>query len=421
MDFKSIIKEQKEEIETLERNERIIEREAFGSAKEFLKHPNILAVIGVRRCGKSVLSTLIAKSGKYGYINFDDERLSGIKAEELNKILQAFYGLYGDIDFIVLDEVQNVEKWELFANRLRRTKRVIITGSNSNLLAGELSTHLTGRHIDVMLFPFSFREFLETKQFRKAAVYTTAEKAEIIGSMEEYLRCGGFPEVRKFGMAIIPKIYEDIIAKDILLRYRIRKRNEIRSIARYLVTNFSEENSYTKLSKIFGVKHISTVSNWISYLESSFLIFKLERFSFKLKEQFLSPKKFYCIDNGIINSIAFGISDNKGKLMENCVAVELFRRKTYGFMLDVHYWKDYRQKEVDFVIKKGKEVEQIIQVTYANSRMDIKEREINSLLKCSDELRCRNLTIITWDYEDEEKVKNRKIIFIPLWKWLLQQ
>lgn len=421
MDFKAVVKEQRGELERIGIEERIVERELLEKAKKFLKHPNILAVIGVRRCGKSIFSYLLAKENNFGYINFDDERLAGTKTEDLNKILEAFYTLYGDINYVILDEIQDVEGWELFANRLRRTKRVIITGSNSKLLAGELATHLTGRYIDVALFPFSFPEFLDLKGFRKAAVYTTREKAELLKFLNEYLKIGGFPEVNKFGKAMLLRIYDDVITKDVLLRYGIRKKEDLKQLARYLVTNFCEEISYSRLAKTFGVKHVSTLSNWISYLENSFLVFKLERFAFKLRQQFLAPKKIYCVDNGLVTAIGFGVSENFGKLMENSVAVELQRRKFPDRLTELYYWKDHQQNEVDFVLKEGPNVKELIQVTYASSRGDVKERETKALTKASKELKCRNLLVITWDYEGEEKIDGREIRFTPLWKWLLAE
>lgn len=420
MDFSQIIKEQREELEEIEQRERIIGREGLEKTKGFLKYPNILAVMGVRRCGKSIFSYLLAKRNKFGYINFDDERLSGIKPQDLNRILQSFYELYGDVDYIILDELQNVKKWELFANRLRRTKRVIITGSNSKLLSGELATHLTGRYIDFTLFPFSFNEFLDWKGIKKAKVYTTKEKAEILKFLKRYLEVGGFPEVDKFGSAILPRIYADIVTKDILLRHKIRKEEEIKNLARYLINNFSAEITYSKLCKIIGIKHVSTVSKWVSYLEDSFLILKLERFAFKLKQQFLAPKKVYCVDTGVINMIGFRFSENIGRLMENTIAIELQRRKFRDIPFGTYYWKDYQQREVDFVVKQGTKVEQLIQVTYATDKEEIEDREIDALIKASSELNCKNLLVISWDYEAEEKIKGKMIKFTPLWKWLLE-
>jgi predicted AAA+ superfamily ATPase len=362
---------------------------------------------------------MLAKERNFGYINFDDERLSGIKTEDLNRILEAFYELYGDIEHIVLDEIQNIQGWELFANRMRRTRKVIITGSNSQLLSGELATHLTGRYIDCRLYPFSFHEYLKYEHIETPKAYTTKEKAKIKRLLTQYLKLGGLPEVYQLGKGMLPRIYEDIITKDIVLRFRIRKIQELRNLARYLITNFSNEISYSKLSRILDIKHVSTVSNWISYLEQAFLIIKLERFDFKLKQQFVAPKKIYCIDNGILSSVSFGYSENTGRIMENTVAVELQRKVAIEPSLEVYYWKDHQQNEVDFVVKKGLKIKQLIQVTYANERHEINERETKALIKASKKLRCKDLKIITWDYEDEEILDKKTIKFIPIWKWLL--
>ena len=419
MDFKEIITDQREELEVIEKKERIIKREFSARAEKFLKYPNILVITGVRRCGKSIFSYLLAKGKKFGYVNFDDERLAEVKTEDLNKILQTFYELYGDIDYVILDEVQNVEKWELFANRLRRTKKVIITGSNSKLLAGELATRLTGRYLDITLFPFSFKEFLDLNKIERTEIYTTKEKAEILKFLNIYLKTGGFPEVNKFGRAILSRIYDNIVSKDILLRFKIKKIEEAKKLSKYLITNFCQEVSYNKLSKILDVKRVSTLSNWVSYLENSFLIFKLERFTFKLKQQFIAPKKICCVDNGIVNMVGFKFSENIGRFMENTVAVELQRKKSLNPQIENYYWKDHQQNEVDFVVKYGKKVSSLIQVTYVASKDEVKERESKSLLKASQELKCNNLLVITYDFEGEERIRGKRIKFIPLWKWLL--
>lgn len=419
MDFDGIVKEQREELESLEKHENIVPREKFGEAAKTLRFPNVLAILGIRRCGKSVFSYLLAKGKNFGYINFDDERLLGVKTEDLNEILKSFYKLYGDVELIVLDEVQNTKGWELFANRLRRTKKVILTGSNSNLLSGELATHLTGRHANIILFPFSFKEFIKLKKFNENMAYTTQEKAKLLKILEEYIQNGGFPESQKFGKKMVSQIYEDILTKDILLRHKIKKIEELRKLAKYLITNSAEEFSYTKIAKILSIKHVMTISKWTNYLQEAFLVFVLERFDFKLKQQFLAPKKIYCIDPGIINVIGFKFSENKGKLIENTIAIELKRRASSENQ-EIYYWKDYQQNEVDFAVKKGKKIEQLIQASYANSKDDIKERETNALIKASKALNCKNLLIITWDFEASQAIKKHKINCIPLWKWLIK-
>lgn len=421
MDLKTIIKEQEEELKKIEKKENIILREEFQKSQKYLKFPNVLAIIGIRRCGKSTFSYLLSKNKKTGYINFDDERIADFKGEELNKILEVFYELHGEIDYVVLDEIQNIENWELFVNRLRRSKKVILTGSNSKLLSGELSTHLTGRHIDITLFPFSFKEYLEKKEIKINKSFTTKEKIKITNHLKEYLKLGGFPEVYKFGRIILPRIYDDIITKDIVVRYKINKIQELKKLSKYLITNSSEEFTYGRLSKILDINHVSTVSKWIGFLEETFLMFKLERFDFKLKKQFLTPKKIYAIDTGMVNSIGFKFSENRGKIIENKVALELFREKSNSDFMELYYWKDIKHNEVDFVIKKGKKIESLIQVSYIDNKEDMREREINSLIKAGGELKCKKLFVITWDYEDEKIFNKCKIKFIPLWKWLIQR
>jgi predicted AAA+ superfamily ATPase len=417
-ELKRIISDQKEEIKEISKKKRLIERDVPKERLvKSLYHPNILAILGVRRCGKSILSHMLLDVQKYGYINFDDERIYGIEAKDLNKILQAFYEIYGsDLEYLILDEIQNVPGWELFANRLRRTNRVILTGSNAKLLSGELATHLTGRYLDFTLYPFSFNEILKFKELNPD-IYSTKGIAEIKNALKEYIKIGGFPEAQILGREIVSRIYEDIIYKDIISRYGIRNKKSFSEIAKYLISNFSGEFTFRKLKNVTTIKNVRTVKNYVGYLESSYLLLVIQRFSFKLKEQMMAPRKVYCIDTGIINSIAFKFSEDSGKMMENLVAIELDRRKSYFGAEDVYYWKDHLQREVDFVLKEkeGEAIKELIQVSYASSEDDIKEREIKALLKASEDLRCKNMTIITWDYEGEIS----KIKCLPLWKWLL--
>lgn len=420
MDLKSVIKEQWLELENIQRTERIILRERLSEAETYLKHPNILVVTGVRRCGKSIFSYLLERKHKFGYINFDDERIFGLKSSDLDAVLQAFYELYGEIDYIVLDEIQNVAGWELFANRLRRSKRVVLTGSNSNLLSSELATHITGRYVDIKLFPFSFKEYLDFKGFPLSNAYTTQEKAVIMNHLEDYLVNGGMPEVYKFGKTILLRIYNDILTKDVVVRHKIKKSDELKKMAKYIISNVSEEITYSSLARNIGIKHISTVSKWISYLEECFLILKLERFDFKLKQQFIAPKKVYCIDSGIVDSIGFKFSENKGRIFENVIAIQLQRKKEKDHELEVYYWKDHSQKEVDFVLKKRQKIVELIQATAISSQEELKEREIEALVTASEKLKCNALTIITQNVGSELNVKNKIINLVPLWKWLLE-
>jgi hypothetical protein len=294
----------------------------------------------------------------------------------------------------MLAEIQNVSGWELFANRLRRTKKVVLTGSNAKLLSGELATHLTGRYSDVTLFPFSFYEFLEFKEI-EPDIHSTRGIARIKNALKEYMDVGGFPEVYLFGKEVTARVYEDIIYKDIISRHDIRNKRSFSQIAKYLVSNFSGEFSYRKLCGATSIRNVHTVKDYVGYLESSYIVLVVERFSFKLKEQIKAPRKVYCIDTGMINNIAFRSSHDIGKLMENLVAVELHRRKSYYRGDDVFYWKDHQQREVDFVLIRGRKVSELIQVSYTSGKEGIKDREFNGILRAAVELGCGNMKIIT--------------------------
>ena len=329
-ELKKIITSQREEIEEKFEKIKIIKREVeYKKLLSFLSAPNILAVLGLRRCGKSILSLQIFKQENFGYINFDDERLAEFKVKDFEKLLNAFYELYGEIDKIILDEPQNIEKWELFANRLRRTKKIIVTGSNSRLLSGELASALTGRHITFTLFPFSFREYLSYNdfEFKKQDIYSTKKIALLKKHLTDFLNIGGIPEAYLFGKEILVRIYADIIEKDVIKRLKTKKKAALKELAKYLVSNFASEFTFAKLKNILKIKDQHTVKNWISALEDAYLFAILERYSPKLKEQIIAPKKVYCVDNGIINVVSFKLSQNFGKLMENLVAIELLRGK----------------------------------------------------------------------------------------------
>jgi len=420
-EIKEVIASQREEIEEKFEKTKIIEREIDKERlKGFLKSPNILAILGVRRCGKSTLSLQLLRNEEYGYINFDDERIMDFNVKDFDKVMEAFYELYGKIENIILDEPHNIRGWELFVNRLRRTKKVIVTGSNSKMLSGELATRLTGRHIDFTLYPFSFREFLTYNDFEFGEYITTAKMGLIKNLLRDYFSQGGFPERYILGKEMLVSIYFDILEKDIIRRIKLKKKAAFKEMVKYLVSNFSSEITFSKLKNILDIKDQHTIKNWIDGLEQAYLIKMIERFSPKLKESVIAPRKVYCIDTGIIEVISFRLSENIGRIMENIVAIELLRRKSYWHPgMEIFYWKDHQGREVDFLIKEGTSVKELIQVTYASGRDEIESREIKSLIKASNELKCKDLLLITWDYEDEIKMDSKTIRCIPLWKWLL--
>ncbi len=377
-------------------------------------------IIGPRRSGKSTFAFEFLSKKDFAYINFDDERLSWITVKDLDKVLEALYYLKGNVQFLLFDEIQNIKGWELFISRLVVSKKVVLTGSNASLLSKELATHLTGRHKEYELLPFSFREFIDYKKVERneKMIYTTEEKANIIRLLDAYLKRGGFPIALDGDSGRILDLYRDIVERDMIQRYKIRQTAKFKQFVRYVLSNSSSEISYNKLKNIFSIGSFHTVQNWIDFIKNSYLAIILDKFSFKLKEAILAPKKAYTIDNGFITAVT-GLGDIS-RLMENAVLVELIRRKDYSNnALEINYWRNERQAEVDFVLRRGNKILSLVQVTYASDRSDIKDREVGNLLIASKELHCGNLLVITWDYEAEENIKGKKIKFVPLWKWLL--
>lgn len=423
--LKQVIVDQKEEMAEAFNKERLIEREKAGKCKKLVDTNFIKVVTGVRRCGKSILSMQLLGNKNYGYLNFDDERLAGIGTEDLNNAMKAFYELYGDIKIVFFDEIQNIKGWELFVNRLKREGiNVIITGSNAKMLSRELATHLTGRHMQIELFPFSFMEFLRYNNvvITKEIAYSTKKSAEISRQLEEYVRIGGFPEAVKnkdISRAYLSGLYSTILTKDIILRQNIKMKKTFSEIANYIISNFSNKITYNKIKNIFALKSAHTVASYASYLEEAYLIFLVNKFSYKAKEIHMSPKKVYVIDSGLVNSIAFKTSENIGNLMENVVAIELKRRVSDATDMQIYYWNDYSGKEVDFVVRNETKATEAIQVCYRLDDPKTKQREIRSLVSACKALRLKNGLIITGDFEGEEKVSGMRIAYKPLWKWLL--
>ena len=420
MEIRDILLRQKHDLD-IELSNPFIKRNITIDDKA-LESNIIKVIIGPRRAGKSTFVLRSIENAKFAYINFDDERL--VKIENYDNLLKYLKEIFGEFKYLILDEIQNVPKWELFVNRLQRSGyNLMITGSNSMLLSKELSTHLTGRHLDTLVLPFSFKEFLSAKKVEvKTKDNSVEEVGEIIKFLREYLNVGGFPELVTKNLNqkdYLNTLVDSVVLKDIVNRYNIRFSSMIYNLVKYLIENFSHEASLNSIKNTLHLNSVHTVDNYIRYICEAFLIFRINKFSVKSKERADFGSKIYVIDNGIVNTYSFKFSEDTGKLMENTVAIELMRRSEVFKKFTVNYWRNIQKKEVDFVIKDGIRVSQLIQVTYASSKETIKDREIKNLLIASAELRCNNLLVITWDYEAEERIKGKKIRFIPLWKWLL--
>ncbi len=411
---------QKKELEQFSKRRYIARRVNLSElGKDIIK-----VIIGPRRAGKSFFTIHeLKKLDNFGYANFDDEHLVEIK--NYNDIIETINSLYNDPKLLFLDEIQNLPRWELFVNRLHRQGyNLVLTGSNSNMLSSELATHLTGRHISTIVFPFSFKEYLS--YFGDEGDLTTLTTSVIKIKLHDYLHAGGYPEplVKDIDYnEYLRTLHDSIIYKDIVKRHNIKSAKPMADLSRYLVSNSGSFLSYRNLTNLTGLKSTHTIAKYLDYFEEAFLFFRLNAFSFKYKEQVKSNKKIYTIDNGMIGSKAFSFTPNVGVLYENMVAVELKQRELKG-ELEFYYYKNPQGYEIDFVVKEGLEITQLIQVCYNIDDENTKTREVRALLHAYRDLKCEHLTVITSDYDNTETVEwygiKGNVRFIPLWKWLLK-
>lgn len=413
-ELKRVLADQWETLsEKLER-ENIVERELRGKILENFS-PTAHIITGPRRSGKSVLSATLP--GRPLYVNFEDPAMAGFSIGDYKKLVQAGYELFEDFDYIVLDEVQEVEGWERMVSALRESYPTVVTGSNARLLSREFSTYLTGRYLSYTLLPFSFREFLAYSGV-EPDVRTTKEEARIRRALLDYIERGGFPEALRFGREYLINLYNDIITRDVIVRYGLRNVRELKEVAFYLFSNFAGRFTYSKTKNALGIGNVETVKNYVEYLESAYLIFELPKFSFKPKEVVRGDKKVYAVDTGMLNAVLPKVSENIGRLMENAVFIELLRLKHYRRPgLELYHYRDGRG-EVDFVVKDGESVG-LVQVTHASERDEVAPREIKGLLRGMEAFGLREGTVVTWAYEGELEVEGKRISFVPLWRWLL--
>jgi predicted AAA+ superfamily ATPase len=416
--IRDCIRGQRRELE-LRLAEPYVERELFAKVAD---DDVIKVVIGPRRAGKSFFAIrLVHAWGSYGYVNLDDERLAGLR--EYDRLLAALDEEYGRPAHLLLDEIQNLPRWELFANRLQRAgRRLVLTGSNAHLLSRELATHLTGRHLPITIFPFSFAEYLRARGGAPAA--TAAERLE---ALRTYADAGGLPEplVKALdGRSYAAALVDAVIYKDVVRRAGIRGVRAIDDLARYLLSNLGAEYSLRRLAQAAGAGSEHTAQKYLGLLEEAFLVFPLRRFSFKVREQLRANPKCYCIDNGLATARGFRASGNLGRLCENLVAVRLLREQSAG-RAEVFFWKSARQEEVDFVVKRDRRIVEAIQVAWDAGDPATRQREVRALLKAARDLRCPRLLLLTGSGEDAtERITWRgasaTVRFLPLWSWLLE-
>ncbi len=384
-----------------------------------LDSPQAQVVIGVRRSGKSTLclQTLAEANVTFAYVDFDDERLEGLETSQLNDVLEVLYKIYGDFKYIFLDEIQNVDGWPLFVNRLLRNKmHVILTGSNAKLLSSDLATHLTGRSSEIELYPFSFMEYCKMKGV-DYSLRTTKGIADQRNCFDEYLAKGGFPElmVIKNDKKYISNLVDNILKRDIEQRYNIAFPAQFENLANHLLNISPAVVSVPDLTETFSFKSANTVRNYISYLKQAYLMTGVKKYSPKSKIR-VTQEKLYAVDVALMNKREDAFAgENLGWRLETIVLSHLIRKsKSEGW--DVYYLKD-RSGECDFVVCEGNKVLQCIQVSYDISNEKTRKRELNGLLLAYRQTKCKNLLLLT-DHEYEEYDKNDIHILIkPVYEW----
>lgn len=417
-EIEKVLLEQQDELEALEGEELIHRPE-----EELINLKSKLAqvVIGVRRSGKSTLCfNALNKAGvHYAYANFDDERLEELETKDLDNVLQTLYKIYGKFDYLFLDEIQNIDGWPLFVNRLLRQKiHILITGSNAKLLSSELATHLTGRHHKIELYPFSFKDWCSIKEVDYTRL-TTKNKGLLSKAYEEYFHQGGFPELisgEETPKEYISTLIDNIISQDIQKRYKIRNIDALKRLAHHILNETPTLIVKDTLQEIIGIKSERTLGNYLMYLNQTYLISTISKYSSRSRERARNEKS-YAIDVAFMDKRENAFSgENLGWRLETIVYLELLRRKA-GTDSDIYYYQD-RSAEADFVVCDGNKTLAVYQVCYDISNEKSRKREIKGCIAGAKTTKCHNIFLIT-DHESEIIEEDGYTIqVIPVWEWL---
>lgn len=395
----------------------------------------VITITGPRRAGKSyimrqmgrLLTEKDVRKENILFVNFDDPRFLSLDTKLLIQIYDVYREFMSPTDtpYIFLDEVQEIgewEKWVCMMHELKKAK-IIVSGSNAHLLSHELGTLLTGRHIDLNVFPLSFTEYLLFNNIEiKTSLDVDRKKTEIMGLFRKYMENGSFPEVALSDKKseVLLNYFDDLLTKDLIKRFRVRKTKAMKALIKFYLSNVGNLMTFSSIEKYLEITS-DTIEKFSGFLEDVYLIFQLKRFSFKVKEQEKSPRKIYAIDTGLCNAVGFRFSENIGRLAENIVYLALKRKQILSSNIELFYWKDVQHREVDFVIKDGLDVTNLIQVCWDIRNEKTKTRELRSLQKAMKELKVKNALIITEDAEGEEKLNGHTVKIAPLWKWLLAE
>ncbi len=394
-------------------------RQPLEKVEPYLESNVIKLITGPRRAGKSVFALQILKGRNFAYLNFDDSSLLD-KFEE-DAVMQALSETYPGYTHLLLDEVQNLDNWDVWVSKLKRNGvNLVITGSNARMLSSEMATVLTGRYVELEILPFSMSECMRFRTVNVSPVLPE-EKATLMIEADSYMRTGGFPEISKnrdIAKSYIGSLFDSIILKDVAKRHKIRKTQELYTLADYLVSNYCNQLSYNEVAENLGMSSVTTVKKFCDYLAEPYLFFYLPRFNCKLKLMKKAPRKIYIIDNGFVLARSFELSLNSGRQLENMIFIELNRRG-YKSEKSLFYYRTKNDREIDFVTKEGSKVSSLIQVSYEIENAKTRERELKALYEASKELKCNNLILITWDKDDTVEYKGAIIKVVSVKNWFL--
>lgn len=387
----------------------------------------VVVVTGVRRSGKSTLLKQYirrrigagADRRNFLYVNLEEPRfMEGLTLEFLLRLFDAYREIVGPSQKpeVFLDEVQVVPGWERFARALhdKGEARVFVSGSSAHLLSRELGTKLTGRHLDLVVYPLSFSEYLSFNgMLPKDPLEALSNRVRIAQSLREYLSFGGFPKVvlSKEKSEILSGYFEDVVLRDVAERHGVAKVDKLRRLAKFYLAAISSKTSYRKIVPFLNVS-LDTVERFSEYLEEAYLVFFLPKFAFSPREQEMNPRKVYAIDTGVRNLVGFRFSEDLGRLYENVVFLQLTRQGK-----EIYYYGG--RKECDFVVREGNRIVQAIQVCLIITPEN-REREVGGLLEAMNENDLKEGWIITEDLEAQEEHGTRRVVFTTLGKWLLQ-
>ena len=420
-DIEKVLLEQQDELEALD-GEVLIHRPEEDLIN--LKSKLAQVVIGVRRSGKSTLCfNALRKAGvHYAYANFDDERLEELETKDLDNVLQTLYKIYGKFDYLFLDEIQNIDGWPLFVNRLLRQRiHIIITGSNAKLLSTELATHLTGRHHKIELFPFSFKDWCSIKEVDYTRL-TTKNKGLLSKAYDEYFRQGGFPELisgEENPKEYISTLIDNIISQDIKKRYKIRNIDALKRLAHHILNESPTLIVKETLQNIIGIKSERTLGNYLMYLNQTYLISTISKYSSRSRERARNEKS-YTIDVAFMDKRENAFSgENLGWRLETIVYLELLRRKA-GTENDIYYYQG-RSAAADFVVCDGNKTLAVYQVSYDISNDKTRKREIKGCIAGAKATKCDNIFLITDNESEVIEEDGYTIQIVPIWEWLTRE